>query len=133
MRQVFTSPRIENVERVAELLREQDIEVRITNGRSYRGKRRGNFSYRDDPSSGPSPAVWVVRSEDQPKARELLRGIGLLETARPQASYLPTPELGLRADLPPPKPFAKRVASRIKLGLLIGMGIIIVMGIARVM
>ncbi len=133
MRQVFTSPRVENVERVAELLREQDIEVRITNGRSYRSKRRGNFSYREGANSGPNPAVWVIRSEDQPKARELLRGIGLLETGRSQPAYLPTPELGLRAEAAPPKPFAKRVASRIKLGLLIGMGIIIVMAIARVM
>lgn len=133
MRQVFTSPRVENVERVAELLREQDIEVRITNGRSYRNRRRGNFSYRDDPSGTPNPAVWVVRSEDQPKARDLLRSIGLLETARAQPTYLPTPELGLRAEPAPPKPFAKRVASRIKLGLLIGMGIIVVMAILRVM
>ena len=44
MRQVFTSPRLENVESVAGLLREQGIEVRITNDRSYRGNRRSSFS-----------------------------------------------------------------------------------------
>ena len=35
MRQVFSSPRLENVERVAELLREQGIEVRVTDINLY--------------------------------------------------------------------------------------------------
>ncbi len=82
MRQVFTSPRLENVETVAQMLRDADIEVRITNGRSYKGGRRGTFSYSDSSSTGPQAAVWVVRSEDQVRAREILRDAGLLDSTR---------------------------------------------------
>ena len=42
MRRIFASPRIENVEGVARLLEAEGIEVRITDGRSYRGAIRGN-------------------------------------------------------------------------------------------
>ena len=77
MRQVFTSQRLENVEGVADMLRAEGIEVRITNGRSYKGNRRGAFKY-TAPRPGPQAAVWVIRSEDQPRARALLREAGLL-------------------------------------------------------
>ncbi|MFT4178715.1 MAG: hypothetical protein QM612_04525 [Thermomonas sp.] len=91
MRQVFTSPRLENVEAVAALLREADIEVAITNDRSYRGNRRSDFSYRQREQAGPQPAVWIVRAEDQPRGRQLLRDAGLLDSSREGASsYLPT-------------------------------------------
>jgi hypothetical protein len=80
MRQVFSSQRLENVEQVAQMMRDADIEVRITNGRSYKGGRRGTFSYSEP--GGPKPAVWVVRSEDQVRAREILRDAGLLESTR---------------------------------------------------
>lgn len=128
MRQVFTSPRLENVERVAELLKEHGVDARITNGRSYRGNRRGNFSYRDTAKEGPQPAVWVVRSEDQPKARELLRTIGLLDSGRSPTRYLPTPaedRLGNdgAADA------AKRRAFRIRAGLLVGIAFALGMGL----
>ncbi len=77
MRQVFTSQRIENVEGVARLLQEAGIDVRINNPRSYRGAIRGNFSYRDQVKRGAQPEVWVLRSEDYPRARQLLREAGL--------------------------------------------------------
>lgn len=128
MRQVFTSPRLENVERVAELLKEHGVDARITNGRSYRGNRRGNFSYRESANEGPQPAVWVVKSEDQPKARELLRAIGLLDSGRSPTSYLPTPEedrlgSGGAADA------AKRRAFRIRAALLVGIAFALGMGL----
>ena len=40
MRQVFTSPRLENAERVAQLLRDAGIEVKLQHGRSYKGALR---------------------------------------------------------------------------------------------
>lgn len=89
MRQVYTSPRLENVEAVAKLLQDQGIETRIVNGRSYRGGIRGDFSYRQRPERGEEPSVWVVRSEDRPRANELLRGEGLVEDNRRRDSYLP--------------------------------------------
>lgn len=84
MRQVFRSQRLENVEAAADLLRKQGIEVRITNGRSWRGYRRGNFSYDLRKAHNPDqlPSLWIVRADDQPRARQILREIGLLESTR---------------------------------------------------
>ncbi len=126
MRQVFTSPRLENVEAVAELLRAEGIEVRISNDRSYRGNRRSNFSYRDGGESGPQPAVWIVNSEDQPRGRQLLRDAGLLESSRAgESSYLPLPALdggGKRGE-----DAGKRGRMRIRLMLLGLIGIVAVL------
>ena len=83
MRQVFTSPRLENVEGVAELLREAGIEVYISDGRNYKDRQRRTFSYRDGARERPDPALWIVKAEDQPRARELLRDAGLLASTRP--------------------------------------------------
>src|SRR5690606_41895181 len=88
MRQVFSSPRLENVERVAQLLEEAGIETRITHGRSYRGALRGNFSYRAGADDKPVPAVWGGRSGDQPKARAMLREQGLLDSTRGDTGFL---------------------------------------------
>lgn len=128
MRQVFTSPRLENVERVASLLHEQGIEARITNGRSYRGGRRSTFSYREAGNEGPQPAVWVVKSEDQPKARELLREIGLLDSGRSPTSYLSTSSVD-RLGEDAAGDAAKRRAFRIKSALLLGIVFALGMGL----
>ena len=78
MRKVFSSQRLENVEEVANLLRAEGIAVKIENGRSWKGHRRGNFSYDQRKASSIVPAVWIVRAEDQPRGRQLLRDMGLL-------------------------------------------------------
>lgn len=102
MRQVFSSPRIENVEAVARMLEEAGIEVRISNGRSYRGAIRGNFSYRDHGSRGPKPSIWVIRSDQQPEARRLLREAGLLKQLPVRGeSYLPSPTSPSAAERTP--------------------------------
>lgn len=129
MRQVFTSARLENVEAVARMLREEGIEVRITNGRSYKGNRRAAFSYRHEPAN--KPAVWVVRSEDQPRARELLRQAGLMGSTRnPGDSYLaPTfrdPDPVVHAN-----PTARR-ALRIKIALLAAIAVVMGLTMSRV-
>lgn len=90
MRKVFSSQRLENVEAVAELLRADGIEVKIENGRSWKGYRRGNFSYDQRKASTTMPAVWIVRAEDQPRGRQRLRELGLLESTRESLpSFLP--------------------------------------------
>jgi hypothetical protein len=93
MRSVFTSPRLENVEAVAKMLEEAGIEVRISQDRSYKGNRRRPFSYRDSSNTEPNPQVWVIKAEDQPKARAMLREAGLIDSTRPEFSlshsYLP--------------------------------------------
>ena len=81
MRKVFSSPRLENVEGVVQLLKDAGIQVRVTHGRSFEGSRRRRFSYSDNDS--PQPTVWVVNSADQVQARAILRDAGLLDTTRP--------------------------------------------------
>lgn len=114
MRKVFSSQRLENVEAVAELLRAEGIAVKIANGRSYRGRRRGGFSYDSRRIPDDIPAVWIVHSEDQPRGRQLLRELGLLESTRdPASSYLPS---GRHGGAPGGGYFN---AKRMKVGLLL--------------
>ncbi len=124
MRKVFSSQRLENVEAVAELLRAEGIAVKITNGRSYRSRRRASFSYDSRRIPEDVPSVWIVHSEDQPRGRQLLREMGLLESTRdPGSSYLPSGRHGEATGKPDffsPK--------RVKLGLLL----LIVGGIALI-
>lgn len=123
MRQVFASARLENVEAVATLLREAGIDVRITNSRSYKGNRRTTASYSD--VKAKQPAVWVIKSDEQRRARELLRASGLMESTRPgegaKLSY--RSEFG---DETTRTPMQKR-ATRIKVALLGGIMIALTM------
>lgn len=89
MRQVFTSVRLENVERVEQMLNAVGIETKITQGRSWKGVSRREFSYsakNHDPSQ--QPALWVIKPDDFKQARQILHEAGLLEATR-DASYLP--------------------------------------------
>ncbi|WP_133501515.1 hypothetical protein [Cognatilysobacter terrigena] len=127
MRQVFSSARLENVERVAQLLRDADIEVRITDGRSYKGGRRTTVSYRDK-GEAQRPAVWVVKSEDSGRAREILRDAGLLDSTRPSDAKLSfRSQFGDETTRTP----AQRRATKIKVALLFGMVIVVVMAFLR--
>lgn len=127
MRQVFSSARLENVEKVAQMLRDAGIEVRITDGRSYKGAMRSRPSYSDQ--SAPKPAVWVVQSDDQVRAREILREHGLLESTRPTDSFVP---LSFRD---PEERVAKTPAQqrmfRFKLFLLAAIAVVIVLSMLR--
>lgn len=117
MRKVFSSIRLENVEAVAELLRAEGIEVKIENGRSYRGKRRSNFSYRDGEQSGPQPAVWILNAEDQPRGRQLLRDAGLMDSTRAgESSYLTMSTPHEEKD---PAERRRSTRARIRIGLLV--------------
>lgn len=121
MRQLFSSARIENVEAVARLLEDAGIEVRITNGRSYRGAIRGNFSYREGASNAPRPAVWVIRSDQQPEARRMLREAGLLQkTTQRNENFLPPPALVSGGT-----PLAARGGGRFRYGLLLGVAVMV--------
>ena len=114
MRQVFSSQRIETVEGVAKLLNDAGIPVFISNGRSYHSKRGGQFSYTEPVKAQLQPAVWVRHAEDQPRARELLRDAGLMETTRPGYG----PSLTFRSDQEPAATPQRSWAWRIRLILL---------------
>lgn len=114
MRLMFTSPRLENVESVAKLFNEAAIETKITEGRSYKGYSRRQFSYNEKtPAASQQPAVWVLRAADYKKARDILHDGGLLEATRDD-SYLPE-SLQFREEKTPDT--SKRLL-RIKLTLL---------------
>lgn len=113
MRQVFSSARIENVQAVARLLSDQGIEVRVEDGQRYRRSIRSGFSYRDGGEIAARASVWVVRSDDQPRARQLLHEAGLLEaTPANPSSFLPS--TGHAARVASPKRHA-----RLRFGLII--------------
>jgi len=114
MRKIFTSPRLENVEAVARLLQAEGIEVRVEHGRALHRAIRGHFSYLDaGKAKTPQPEVWVIRSDDQPRARALMREAGLLQdttrTNGPPQLFAPTSRA--------PEPGKKHI-SRLRYGLL---------------
>ncbi len=128
MRQVFSSPRLENVEGVVQLLKDAGIEVRVTHGRAFEGKRRRRFSYRDN--DAPQPTVWVVNSADQVRARVILRDAGLLDTTRPGDSSKINP---FRFD---PQTQAVKPQKRVllfKMALLGGIVLVLVLGFLRML
>jgi hypothetical protein len=88
MRQLFTSPRLENVEAVAKLLADAGIEHKVSGGRSYKSYSRRQFSYSEkQKSEGEQAAVWIIKSEDYKRGRELMHALGLLEATQ-APSYL---------------------------------------------
>ena len=126
MRQIFSSQRVETVEGVAELLREHGIEVKVTNGRSYKTRRRGQFSYTELGNANAYPAVWIVRADDQPRAREILRDARLLDTTRRDH---PTAEFAFRDTLEQGSG-GRGWAWRIRIGLLVVIaGVALVIGL----
>jgi hypothetical protein len=118
MRQVFTSPRLENVEGVAKLLTEAGIETKVSDDRSYKQVSRREFSYvQKGKDGGNQPAVWVIKSDDYKRARELLHDAGLIDSAQ-GSSYVPEVLQFKQAQKSDPQ---KRLV-RIKLTLLFVLG-----------
>ena len=118
MRQIFSSPRLENVEAVARILDEAGIGNKLSDGRSYKKHSRREFSYvpaKQEAAGGVQPTVWVLKSDDYKRARDLLHGMGLLDDAKTAApSYVPAP---LQFKEKPHVPAAKRI-NRVRVALL---------------
>lgn len=77
MRQIYTSPRNENIDRVVALLAEAGIQTSVTNRSNYAGHDFKGPSYTAKVDSSAWPQVWIVHSEDQTRARAMLREIGV--------------------------------------------------------
>jgi len=77
MRQIYTSPRVENVDRVVAMLNEAGIATSVTNRRAYGGHDYRRPSYAKPPDRDSWPQVWVVNANDQSRARALLRDAGV--------------------------------------------------------
>lgn len=123
MRQVFTSARLANVEGVAKMLEDAGIEVRITGGRSYQSAWSGRRTYRDPEDGGSHPAVWVLKSEDQPRARQMLRDAGMLGTTNQTSDSFLAPSV--HDVLGPRTPTAERRAWRLKIWVLVAIAAVL--------
>lgn len=82
MRQIYTSPRNANIERVVALMAQHGIQTSVSNRRAYQGSDWKRFSYTARGDRDSWPQVWVVRSEDQTRARQVLRDAGLEPATR---------------------------------------------------
>jgi ferric-dicitrate binding protein FerR (iron transport regulator) len=77
MRQIYTSPRQENVDRVIALMAEHGIEASVANRSNYNRSSWQRFSYSQRQDNRDSWAqVWITHADDYTRARALLREIG---------------------------------------------------------
>lgn len=120
MRQIYTSARIENVERVVALLAEAGIQTSVTNRRAYAGHDYKGPSYASRPDPSTWPQVWVVNAEDQPRARALLREIGV-EPATRFAEELQ------RSRMPAAEGQRDALAWKLRIALLGAIGVLIIL------
>jgi hypothetical protein len=73
---------MENIERVVALMAQHGIQTSISNRRAYQGADWKRFSYTAKGDRDAWPQVSVVRSEDQTRARQVLRDAGLEPATR---------------------------------------------------
>jgi hypothetical protein len=82
MRQIYTSPRMENIDRVVALMAEHGIETTISNRQTWQRADWKRFSYSARGDRDSWPQISVVRAEDQTRARQVLRDAGLEPATR---------------------------------------------------
>lgn len=102
MRQFYTSPRPDNIDRVVALLAEHGIATTVTNRTIWNRSNYQRFSYSRQRENRDSwPQVWINRADDYTKARALLREIGIEPLIRHGEELAlarnPTPELRRRS------------------------------------
>lgn len=127
MRKVYTSPRVENVDRVAQLFIENGIAARVTNDGGWRGRDHRRFSYFGSGRNQSAwPQVWVLKAEDQPRARQILRDIDI----KPAVQYGEALEIE-RSGRAPLVARRRRVVTRVRVVLFAIIGIIMVLTLIR--
>ncbi|NII09069.1 hypothetical protein [Oleiagrimonas sp. C23AA] len=83
MRQIYTSPRHANIDRVVALMNEHGIETSVANRAVYRRQSYNRFSYNAAwDSRSDWPVVEVVKAADLTPARKLLKEIGIEPATR---------------------------------------------------
>jgi hypothetical protein len=83
MRQLYTSPRQENIDRVVGVLSEHGIESTIVNRSNWNRPTYQRFSYSQQLDDRESWAqVWVNRADDYTRARGILRELGIEPVVR---------------------------------------------------
>src|SRR5665811_1440085 len=83
MRQLYTSARQENIDRVMALMAEHGIETTVTNRSNWNRLSYQRFSYTQrNKNRNTWPQVWITRADDYTRARELLRQLGIEPVVR---------------------------------------------------
>jgi hypothetical protein len=78
MRQIYTSQRQENIDRVVALMSENAIETVVTNRSNWNRPSYQRFSYSESTENREAwPQVWISRADDYTRARELLLSLGI--------------------------------------------------------
>lgn len=78
MRQIYTSPRQQNIDSVVALMAEHGIQATVSNRSNYDRPTWQRHSYaqrRQDRSQWPQ--VWITHADDYSKARKLLIDLGI--------------------------------------------------------
>jgi hypothetical protein len=115
MRRIFTSPRLENVEAINQILTDAGIVTRLMNARSWNRATKRDFSYAEAGRQGNYqwPELWVVEADDYSRARQVLREAGVeLESTRSisdKPSYLPDAAPRAVAPARTPYPWGQRI------------------------
>jgi len=121
MRQIYTSPRQDNIDRVVALLSEHAIDTTVTNRSTFNRPTYQRFSYSERNTDRSAwPQVWVKHADDFTKARGLLKDIGIEPLVRFQEE--------LRVHRTPGyQPPQQRTASRVRMmALAIVAGVVLV-------
>lgn len=103
MRQIYTSPRPENADRLSQLLTEHGIENRLQNASRWNRPSYERASYTRQHAERDSwPQVWVLRPDDYTRARELMHELGLEQGTRfaAELAQLRRTPGGGRSDVP---------------------------------
>ncbi|MDE1894686.1 MAG: DUF2007 domain-containing protein [Xanthomonadaceae bacterium] len=78
MRQIYTSPRQENIDNVVALMAEHGIEASVVNRSNYNHRSWQRFSYSQPAQERVGwPQVWITHADDYTRARALLRELGI--------------------------------------------------------
>lgn len=126
MRQIYRSPRIENIERLVQLLAEQGIETRVSDHVVYQRPSYDRPSYFDSGDEAEWAKIWIVHTDDYPQAVDLLEKIGLEPC---KVSFFPEP---LRNYVSTSRVRSDRLSRRLRLVLLVGITGIILLGAIRI-
>jgi len=126
MRQIYRSPRIENIERLVRLLSEQGIETRVSDHAVYQRPNYDRPSYFDTGDESTWIKVWIAHTDDYPRAVEVLQKIGIEPC---KASFFPEP---LRNYVVASKRRSERLSRRLRLALMLVITAIILFGAIRI-
>jgi len=78
MRQLYTSPRPENIDRVVALLAERGIDCTVENRSNWKKPSYQRFSYSQRQENRENWAqVWVSKADDYTAARAVLKELGI--------------------------------------------------------